>query len=300
MIHSFLHILLIGFLLASPGRGLGNDEKIPILYINEEGLTFTELLENISQRTGYRIELVGEWPDLHVDTRLQGINLRDGLEKVIKNLGDISHILVFDSGEKKVKLLIINPGSDTDTTIVREFSASPGGESVSPPLPSGEPGITASELAAIKAEHRERQLNRPSDTEISPPSEYGPGLTLGELESIKSEYNLKLKLQDGSTTISPPSENGEALTKNELDNIKASHKKRIESQGPDTVISEPTEEGPGLTLGELEKIKAAHATKPVSDDTIVSPPFGDDPGLTHGELEAIKDAYRKRHPVSHK
>jgi hypothetical protein len=259
---------VVGYLLLviSASGYCGSPKDLTLLYINETGMPFPELLDKISASTGYRIELVGEWPTTEVNAKMQGVTLEAGLKHIIREMGSISYALVFDSGEKKIRIIRVQEGRESDTPAIR-VSTPPAGknpansktavqqedETVSPPSPTGEPGLTASQLAVIKAEYTKQQRDQTGDAEISPPSEYGVGLTATELSRIK-----------------------------------ALHESRSKSQVPDSIIAPSSRYGPGLTLGELHSIKIRHEAMPLSNATLVAPPSKYGPGLTIGEVAAIK------------
>jgi len=301
--HSIAQAVLGCLLLLMAASGLcGQGEESTVLYIDETGLPFRDLLEKISINTGYQIELVGEWPDNAINVKMQGVSLEDGLKRIIKELGSISHALVFDNSTKKIRIVRFQEGLDPDISGTYESLPTPEGadtgaetanqqvedEAVSPPSPDGEPGLTRSQLAAIKDEHRAQLLSQTGDTEISPSSEYGPGLTIDELEDIKRTFDITLQDQDENTFVSPPSDLGRGMTALELSRIKALHEKRSKSQGPESIVSPSSENGPGLTLGELNTIKQQHEERPLSDATLVAPPSEYGPGLTVGEVKTIK------------
>jgi hypothetical protein len=310
-IHARMRALsvLVGCLFAVlSSTGMAGETEPTILYIDEAKLTFSELLAKISAETGYRIELVGEWPEGRtVGARLKGISLEAGLGRIIKNMGSISHALVFDSNEKKVKIVLLQEGvepDDGDMTSVPSSEAVAGElaidesgsltneEPISPPSPTGELGLTESQLAAIKDEYSEKQQHMDNDAEITPASEYGPGLTLAEYQAIKEMYYTRVRNDDD--IISPSSQLGNGLTEAELDTIKEAYRKQRDLDEPGTYVTPSTEDGKGLTLGELEAIKQSYRKIQYSDDTLVSPPSEQGPGLTLGEVEAIKEKYNKK------
>jgi len=273
-----------------------DQEKPVILYIEEAGLSFKALVDKISVHTGYRINLVGEWPDVTVNTQLKGVALEDGLKNIIKELGNVSHVLIFDAEEKKVKIVRLHEGAVPDLVPV----VLPEDEIISSPSPSGDPGLTHSQIASIKEEYQEKLRNQTGDTEILPATEYGPALTLAEFESIKSKYNLTLENEGENAYILPPSPEGKGITKADVNAIRKAYDQQKEDESPATVISPGSGDKPGITLGELEAIKQDHKTRQVSRDTLVSPPSSQGPGLTLGELEAIKEEYRKKHNLGDK
>lgn len=234
----YLYAVISILILATSNPCIGDQANPVILYIEEAGLSFKELIDRVSVHTGYRINLVGEWPDATINTQLKGIALEDGLNSIIKELGNVSHVLIFDAKEKKIKIVRLHEGSGPDLAVTERSAVLSEDEISSSHSPPEEPELTHSQIAAIKEEYQEKLRNRTGDTEILPATEYGPALTLAEYEFIKSEYKLML-----------------------------------ENENPDTVISPGSGDRPGITLGELEAIKQDHKTRQVTSDPLASPPY---------------------------
>lgn len=291
--YNVIRMLVLFLVLVSAGDAYCATEKSKIQYIESAGLSFEQLVEKISQQTGYQIELVGEWPDIPVQISLQGISLEDGLHRIIKQMGNISHILIFDSEEKKLKIVSLKAGTAPDRTVSVVPDMVVDEDNINPTPGSAEHGMTQGELAAIKAEYRENIRNQAGETELLPSGEYGPALTQAEFDLIQEEYHLTME-SGGADYVLPPSANDEGLTASDLESIKKSYHQQRDAEGSAAQVLPASEYGPGLTEGELEAIKAAHGLKPVSTDTVVSPPSSQGPGVTLGELEEIKRAYRER------
>ena len=298
-------VLCCLLVLMSASVYCGEAEDPTVLYIDETGIPFQALLDKISTSTGYDIELVGEWPDGAVNVKMQSVPLEAGLERIIKELGSVSHALVLDASAKKIRIVRFQDGLEAGGPGPGESPPPLGGgdvnaetatqdvdEAISPPSPDGKPGLTGSQLAAIKADHSVELLSQTGDTEISPPSEFGPGLTLAELEDLKRDYDIAIEDQNESIVISTPSIYGKGLSKGEVEAIKELHRKQTETVGPDTVITEESKYGPGLTLGELEKIKSTHSVKWVSNDTLITPPSKYGSGLSIQEVNQIKARHK--------
>jgi hypothetical protein len=281
---AFIHASVVSLLFAAPSGGFGAEPEGPKVFIEEQNLPLTELLDKIARRTGYRIELVGQWPNKKVTTCLQDIPLDVALRKILRELRSVNHVLVFDADHKKVKIVKLDPAKDD--AVVGEYASMTEADAQSEP-----PGRKPASLEDIKAEYRQSQLNRSADMEITPPSDYGPGLTIAEFKIIRREFELKREAQDQNTVISQSSEYGSGMTQAQLEGIKLEHQKQLAAAGPDTVISQSSGYGSGLTRGELELIKQAHAAKTVSKDTTITPPSKYGQPLTVGELEDIKTRY---------
>jgi hypothetical protein len=291
-------------LLASVAATCREVNDHTVLYIEETKLPFHTMLDKISTSTGYKIELVGEWPEVTVNARMQGLPLEAGLKRIIKEMGSISHALVLDTATKKIKIVKFQEGQDARVTNVSpkmqedgeinvESSSRIVDEVISPPSPDGKPGLTRNRLTEIKSEHSAQLRSINGNTELSPPSEYGPGLTLTEIEKLKSEYGITLEEQNESLIITTPSVHGKGLSKGEVETIKELHRKQLETAGQDTVITQESKYGPGLTLGDLEKIKSTHAGISTADDTLITPPSEYGVGLSIQEVNQIKATHRQ-------
>jgi len=268
--HAIAQGMFACLLLIMSSAPLCNEAKDPtVLYMDNAGVKFSVMLDRISTSTGYEIELVGAWPDGAVNSKMQGLTLEAGLKLIIKELGVTNHALILDNDAKKIRIVSFQEGHESDdidklqsTRITGDASTGIASgaidDTVSPPSPDGKPGLTRSQVAAIRAEHLTQLLTQTGDTEISPASEYGPGLTIDEFDGIKRTYDDELQSQDGSTPVAPSSEFGNALTARELSRIKSAHEKQSNLQGPQTIVAPPSDAGPGLTLGELNYIKQQH------------------------------------------
>ena len=271
---SFIQVVICYLLMLMSATVHPEETEDPtVLYMNEVGLPFRTTLDRISTTTGYKIELVGTWPDGTVNTKMQDVPLDVGLKKIIKEQGVSNHAIIFDNEAKIIKIVGFQEGQEPDNTgnshstrdtgdAGTEIASGKTAETVTPPSPEGKPGLTRNQVAAIKAEYRMRLLSQTGDTEISPPMKYGPGMTIDDLHAIKKEYDGASQEQGSDTPVAPSSEYGNGMTAQELSRIKTAHERQIKLQGPETIILPPSEAGPGLTLGELNRIKQQHQNRP--------------------------------------
>jgi len=288
--------VLMTFLMMHPGGDAsGATPQSTIQYIESDDLSFKQLITEISHQTGYNIELVGEWPSMPLQVSLRAVSLEDGLKHIIKQLGDVSHLLIFDNEERKLKIVALKAGTMPDKPVSEGSGMMPREENINPTSNSVEHGLSERQLAAIKAEYQERIRNQRGETELLPSSEYGPALTQAEFDTIKERYDLALEVDGDSRYVLPPSGDDNGLTATDFEMIKKSYHERLNAEGPDTQILPASANGPALTQGELDAVKQAHSLGKVSRDSIVTPPSSQGPGITMGELEEIKKAYRERH-----
>lgn len=291
---NIITLLAMFMVLVFTGDAYCATAKSKIQYIESDGLSFEQLVEKISLQTGYEIELVGEWPNIPVEVSLEGVSLEAGLKRIFKQLGDVSHILIFDDEQKKLKIVRLKAGVMPDKGILGVSETVVGDDNINPTPGSGEHGLTQDQLAAIKAEYHESIRNQSGDAELLPTSEYGPALTQAEFDLMQEQYNLMLESEGVNHYVLPPSADDNGLTISDFESIKKSYYELRESAGPAEQVLPDSEYGPGLTQGELDAIKKAHSLEPISSDTMVSPPSSQGPGITLGELEEIKRAYQER------
>jgi hypothetical protein len=297
-IYNIIRVLVLSLVFCFSGNANSATTKSKIQYIESVDLSFEQILHQISLQTGYQIECVGEWPDLPIQVSLRGIPLEDGLKRILKQLGDISYILIFDNEDRKLKIVSLKAGTVPDKVVAEGSASISEDDNINPTPNSGEYGLTERQLATIKAEYQEKIHDQTGETELLPPGEYGPALTQADFDNIKEQYDLALENGGENRYVLPPSVNDKGLTISDLEAIKNSYQERRDAEGPDSQVLPASTYGPALTQGELDAIKNAHNIKQVTSDSIVSPSSSQGPGITLGELENIKRAYKERHGLS--
>jgi hypothetical protein len=135
-------LLAMFLMLISPDHAYCESAQPVIQYVESADLSFEQLTEKISFQTGYQIELVGEWPGNPIQISLQGISLEDGLKRIIKKMGAISHILIFDSEEKKLKIVRLKAGVEPDKNLTGTSAMFTEDGNINPTPGSGEYGLT--------------------------------------------------------------------------------------------------------------------------------------------------------------
>jgi type II secretory pathway component GspD/PulD (secretin) len=99
-------ILLLLILAGFPAPfvfGADSDPSALEISLNAKNETLTNVLEKISQISGYEIEFDQEWGNHPVNTQFENESLEDALSRVLVNL---NHALIWNDNEKKISIFI--------------------------------------------------------------------------------------------------------------------------------------------------------------------------------------------------
>ena len=98
-------LLVIGLLFFSMPWVFGTDAdpNTTKISLNAENDTLTNVLDRISQASGYKIEFDQEWGEYRVNLELKNESLEDALSRILVNL---NHALIWNDSEKKISIFI--------------------------------------------------------------------------------------------------------------------------------------------------------------------------------------------------
>jgi hypothetical protein len=198
-------IVLIN-LLALPCFGLGTVYSEPVFSLTSSNEPLSKALDKISKATGYKIAITNGWGNKSLTADLQDLTLDEGLERIIKAIGNPNHAIQRNDRTKKVEIKILDtvkgssssastltksyaqlqqkqteavlnsmdstPQEQSDTTTADANSkVDPLDLEVIPPEVKGGKGVTEREITTIKKVEKEEE---PSASEIIPPDSPRP------------------------------------------------------------------------------------------------------------------------------
>ena len=167
--------------ILSPNPCLGSEsgEELATFSLEADQQALGEVLQQISEATGYEITIDSEYAKLPITVSLKNVSAEEGLRRI---LGKLSRYMVIDEAEKKISVRIVDAGVKKTTAIGSQEKSNPLDQEVIPPQEPGGRGITLRELE----EMNKRQANiDPRDLEVIPPQEPGGrGITVRELEEM--------------------------------------------------------------------------------------------------------------------
>ena len=171
----------------SPNLCLGSEsgEGSAVFSLDADQKPLGEVLQQISEATGYEITIDSEYAKLPITVSLKNVSVEEGLRRI---LGKLSRYMVIDEAEKKISVRIVDAGVKKTTAIGSQEKSNPLDQEVIPPQEPGGRGITLRELEEINK--RQAHID-PLDVEVIPPKSPGErGITLREFEEInKSQAN---------------------------------------------------------------------------------------------------------------
>lgn len=212
-------------LLALPCFGIGTGYSEPVFSVTSVNEPLSKALDKISKATGYKIEITNGWGNKQLTANLQDLTLDEGLERIIKAVGNPNHAIQRNDRTKKVEIKILDTAKGLSTvnsgkvstgsyaklqqkqteavlnnmdTPSQEQNESAAGDSSSdidpldmeviPPDNPGEKGVTVRDLQEQSSQPQE-QVD-PLDIEVIPPDKPGgKGITARELEEAQGAKN---------------------------------------------------------------------------------------------------------------
>ena len=198
-----LSLASMGPTILSPSLCLGSEsgEEPATFSLEVDQQALGEVLQQISEATGYEITIDSEYAKLPITVSLKNVSVEEGLRRI---LGKLSRYMVIDEAEKKISVRIVDAKVKKTAAISSQRKVDPLDVEVIPPQEPGGRGITLREWEEINKS--QANVDR-DDLEVIPPQEPGGrGLTLRELEEMnKSQANTDRKDLEG---ISPERRRG--------------------------------------------------------------------------------------------
>jgi hypothetical protein len=182
-------------------------DKVPdtiLITLEAKDKPLSQVLQKITQTTGYTFLLDEKWKHLPVTVSLEKIALHEGLRVILQDFS--TAIIVDDVRKKTITLMLGNikadqaklkaaaPQSFSEQKQSQPINAPTGSQKntasldvqVIPPTTPGAQGIT---LRAIQDSKSIKNEIEPEKIEVIPPSKHGePGITLKEIEQIRSRH----------------------------------------------------------------------------------------------------------------
>jgi type II secretory pathway component GspD/PulD (secretin) len=185
--------------ILSPNPCWGSDsgEELATFSLEADQQALDEVLQQISEATGYEITVDSEHAQLPITVSLKNVTVHEALRRIF---GRLSKYMVIDDAAKKISLNIVDSDSKKigagqmpdQGTVVRK-KIDPMDVEVVPPAEPGGRSFTRREVEAIRA--RQGKID-PMDREEAPPVNPGEkGFTLREIEAAKSEHKKTMPKQ---------------------------------------------------------------------------------------------------------
>ena len=188
--------------ILSPNPCLGSEsgEELATFSLEADQQALGEVLQQISEATGYEITIDSEYAKLPITVSLENVSVEEGLRRI---LGKLSRYMVIDEAEKKIYVRIVDTEAKKSKTIASREKVDPLDLEVIPPKSPGERGITQREL---EESNKRQSTIDPGDLEVIPPdSPGGAGMTARELEALTRQQERN----DDRTSILIPPDNVE-------------------------------------------------------------------------------------------
>jgi hypothetical protein len=122
-------VVLTGPAITSSAGEATDTEGGPVISLDVKEKPLDEVLEIVSEVSGYEIILEGAWEDLTVSVKLEKATLEETLRRALRN---VNHTAVWDEAEKTISLFVFDESGVSDKKQVRK---QPAGK-VRPPWPS--------------------------------------------------------------------------------------------------------------------------------------------------------------------
>ena len=167
--------------ILSPNPCLGSEsgEELATFSLEADQQALGEVLQQISEATGYEITIDSEYAKLPITVSLKNVSVEEGLRRI---LGKLSRYMVIDEAEKKISVRIVDAEVKKTTAISSQKKVDPLDVEVISPKSPGERGITQREL---EESNKSQATIDPGDVEVIPPQEPGGrGITVRELEEM--------------------------------------------------------------------------------------------------------------------
>ena len=151
--------------ILSPNPCWGSDsgEGSAVFSLDADQKPLGEVLQQISEATGYEITIDSEYAKLPITVSLKNVSVEEGLRRI---LGKLSRYMVIDEAEKKISVRIVDAEVKKTTAISSQKKVDPLDVEVIPPQEPGGRGITVRELE----EMNKRQANTDRrDLKLIPP-----------------------------------------------------------------------------------------------------------------------------------
>ena len=193
----------------------------PLVSLDVKNKPLRDILKTISKEVGHEITVSEGWANMLLTVRVDGLELKDALERIIAALGNPSYAILTDREKRKTEIWIcadasaqIDKGAQVRKERLEREVVSPVVEVVPPDEP-GQRGVAPSEF------NRMVNMNKPADLgtiEVIPPDEPGgKGMTHEELEHLLKRDRV---IDRGKVEVIPPEEPGErGMTMAEVDEI---------------------------------------------------------------------------------
>jgi YesN/AraC family two-component response regulator len=189
-----------------------------------------DVCKQLSQKSGYKIQIDKEWEELQVTISLKDLTLQQSLTRILGSQ-QLNYAIISDDNKKQISIVVReqygasqkpdqnrkmhgNDGTQTQTSITTTDDI----ETV-PPDESGKRALTEGELTKLKQTQKKVD---PLDLEVVPPVNPGEeGVTRRQLQEIKERQD---KISPHDIEAVPPDVPGETLiTEGELVDQKLTH-----------------------------------------------------------------------------
>jgi hypothetical protein len=109
-------IPLISF-ISMPCFGMETGYSKPVFSLTVKNQPLKQALQNISKSTGYKITVSKGWEYKQLTAVLEAVPLEEGLNKIIKLIGNPNHAIVKNEKQKTVEIKILDLGSNFSTKL---------------------------------------------------------------------------------------------------------------------------------------------------------------------------------------
>jgi hypothetical protein len=179
------------FTILSPIPCIGSEsgEELATFSLEADQQALGEVLQEISEATGYEITIDSEHAQLPITVSLKNVTVHEALRRIF---GRLSKYMVINDAAKKISLNIVDAngkkigaGQMSDQVAVVGKKTDPVDVEVVPPAEPGGGSFTQREVEAIRA--RQVKID-PMEIEEVPPANPGEkSFTLREIEAIRSK-----------------------------------------------------------------------------------------------------------------